>query len=67
MRAVARRHRLTSTESAPNPWMPADEGSQQSTVLDLMSRARAKGISYALNWMFWDRTPGSDPVGTAWG
>ena len=46
---------------------PADEGAQQQTVLDLMSRARAKGIPYYLNWMFWDRVPGSDPVGTAWG
>ena len=46
---------------------PADEGAQQLTVLDVMSRARAKGIPYYLNWMFWDKTPGTDPVSTAWG
>jgi hypothetical protein len=46
---------------------PADEGPQQQTVLNLMSRALAKGIPYFMNWMLWDKTPGTDPASTAWG
>lgn len=40
--------------TAPFYW---DESGQETTVLDIMSRAKALKIPYFLQWMLWDNSP----------